>query len=401
MSTSRTSKTRGWQHLIFRASPPKGLEPLGSDSRFQSLQRHEEFGLSQGSTNSRPTSRSLECFAAFTGGILAAGGATAILVSDAVSTGNWTLETKLAPVVIVLVIVFGYVADLLKARGEPSGMFRFLMAVGVAVTIYFSVGRQSDLATTQTMASETSHILHDAEMKSLIRNKAMLEQEQSKLSTECASGGGTRCTGIKVSIEVYQNAIAGNLARMKELGPQHTANPSAEWLASVAGLLGGNADLTRKLSIMFAPLMLTVLFELAAVGLFGVALHSTPEGLRNSASPSAQPSRSEAEVTPTQIITQPAPVVADDTQEEVAENVIHFVPKATLTTPTLTTPKSTVAMWVESLPVGQKTRVVQREVAESCGVTLRAAQKALQVLADGGVVKLSTTPRGTTLTRLI
>jgi hypothetical protein len=62
--------------------------------------------------------------------------------------------------------------------------------------------------------------------------------------------------------------------------------------------------------------------------------------------------------------------------------------------------KSKVAEWALSLPVNQATWVSQRELAVQLGVSLRAVQKALKVLADRRVVRVVTTSSGTVVTRL-
>jgi DNA-binding transcriptional regulator YhcF (GntR family) len=62
--------------------------------------------------------------------------------------------------------------------------------------------------------------------------------------------------------------------------------------------------------------------------------------------------------------------------------------------------KSKVAEWALSLPVNQATSASQRELAVQLGVSLRAVQKALKVLADRRVVTVVTTSSGTVVTRL-
>ena len=61
---------------------------------------------------------------------------------------------------------------------------------------------------------------------------------------------------------------------------------------------------------------------------------------------------------------------------------------------------SSLAVWIQALPIGKGTKIAQRALARQLGVTQQAVQKGLKRLSDAGVVEVVGGAHGTVVTRL-
>ena len=103
----------------------------------------------------------------------------------------------------------------------------------------------------------------------------MLAEAQGKLAIECPTGDGTRCKGVQATIVVYQSAVKGNLATLKDLGPAIAVDGTAEKVAEVVSLMGGDGGRALKLVETFRPFMWSLFLELTSIVCFGFALSHT------------------------------------------------------------------------------------------------------------------------------
>jgi hypothetical protein len=185
-------------------------------------------------------------------GVLATGAALYILMNDSITSGAWTLDALLAPVTVGLTIMSGHLLGTAIGgrRWLSSTGFAVLFGVGTVLTVYGSVGRQAEAHSTTGLAAESIRLQRASVMASLTRNQSMLAEAQKKLGTECATGDGPACKGIKATIGVYGDAITGNLAQLKAIGPERATNGAAARLAEIVGMLGGDGERALKLAVM-------------------------------------------------------------------------------------------------------------------------------------------------------
>ena len=83
---------------------------------------------------------------AIAAGAAATGGALAILLADPLMTGNWKLDHGLLPIIVGITIAAGHlVGSAVRGRRPLSALgFAAIFVVGTALTIYSSVGSQTE-----------------------------------------------------------------------------------------------------------------------------------------------------------------------------------------------------------------------------------------------------------------
>lgn len=151
----------------------------------------------------------------------------------AVTTGH--LQTLAA---LVGAIAAGHMAwPALRAR-ETMLQGVMLVVLATAATLYITVtsgARNAEVAGNKAAAVTAANATREHELAQLARAEAMLAEAQGKMTSECASGKGTRCRGVMATVEVYQAAIRGHKATLDALpalkvnGYGHAAKVLASW----------------------------------------------------------------------------------------------------------------------------------------------------------------------------
>ncbi len=120
-----------------------------------------------------------------------------------------------------LVAAFGahhYAAPALKSGAYLAGII--LSVVFVAATFYIVVSngsKNAETAVNKASAIEAANAVRTREEAQLARAEAMLADARGKMTTECASGRGTRCRGVMATVSVYEAAIKGHTATLASL----------------------------------------------------------------------------------------------------------------------------------------------------------------------------------------
>lgn len=214
-------------------------------------------------------------------GALCAIGACAILLQDVIATQTITIDHALQVLILVLSIAFGQVAAGCFQRGWqhwPAGVLLGFVALLASVwCIYSTAGRTGAGFDTVAEAARIYQERRPALEAKIAKQDAMLEEERTAYARQCATGKGTRCDGIKASLEVYESAVRDTRRELDGLRPV-IAHPRAHTMAAmVAAVLPGvdGEGLARVLAI-FEPIVPSVVFELGAMLCFHIGLGRRP-----------------------------------------------------------------------------------------------------------------------------
>lgn len=213
------------------------------------------------------------------GGVFLAG-TLGILFEDVLLKGApLALKHGLTLAILAGTIMVGHLANSARAGRHWASAVAFSMVfvIGTVLVVLSSVGRQT-ADTIQT----TAQIEADAGKRVAItqtRNRAvtMLERAQADLASECKTGAGKACRGIRSTIEVYQAAIAGHDADLAKLGPVQVSNAEAEQLAEImATLFGIDKAKVKAAAVLLTPFATALFLEFGVIVSFGFAFRHRP-----------------------------------------------------------------------------------------------------------------------------
>lgn len=248
---------------------------------------------------------------AITAGVVATAGAMAILCRDAFTTGHWSLDHALLPVIVCITILAGHLVGTAGWRQPISAAgFALLFALGTGLTVYTSVGRQASIADKSIADAEAiNRELSDkrAELKASRTRWEQADGQATKEMTgqkclERCQAWRTRAADIQARIDVLQAGIA-------RLGGGQVVAPTAERAAEVLAVFGYDKAAAKRAFIIFEPFGYSLFLEFAAIVAFGFGFARL------------RPRTQRVEITP-----EPGPVVtADTTSQERRAVVVSFV----------------------------------------------------------------------------
>lgn len=211
---------------------------------------------------------------ALVAGLVASAGALAILLQDAIRTHVWTLEHGLIPALMIVQIFTSHLI------GSALSSRRWLSAAGFLVValaatwgvLYTSVIKQSQVTAEVSAVADDVNARRADLMKRLAANQDMLDGARAKFAAECASGKGTKCDGVAVTVGVYEDAVSGNTAALAALGPARPVAVKADKMAElIAALTGRDKANAKSVLVLIEPFTYAVIFEGAALVCFGFA----------------------------------------------------------------------------------------------------------------------------------
>ena len=226
---------------------------------------------------------------AIAAGVASTAGALAILCSDALRTGHWSLEHALMPLIVGIAIAFGHlIGSALRERRAVSTLgFAAVFLLATVATVYNSVGRQAATADKQALTvAHANHAIEQTEAD-LKTSRKRLETAQFMAAWEIAgrpekrgrmdlqgtptaqSGCGSRCRSWKQQSSEISSHIALLESKLAGLGPVQIGSPKADRAAKVAALFGFDQAQTKTTIHLVEPFLYALLFELAAIVSFG------------------------------------------------------------------------------------------------------------------------------------
>lgn len=209
---------------------------------------------------------------ALVAGFVATAGALAILLQDAIRTGNWTLEHGLIPVLMTVQILTAHLFT------TAARQWRILPALGFAIVatvatwgvLYTSIGKQTATAADATLVAQDVNERRAAITKRITENQNNLTDALAEVKRLCKGGNGKDCRGSKATVQVYTEALAGTTAALEAIGPAKAVDAKADKVATVlAALTGSDRDHLKEVLTLTEPFTLALVFELTALVSFG------------------------------------------------------------------------------------------------------------------------------------
>lgn len=201
-------------------------------------------------------------------GLVAAAAALAILWQDVLMAGaKPTLDHFLMIAIVAITITVGHLAIHGRTKGAFLG-FGFIFVLGLALTVYTSVGRQAEVSDTASKRAEVVAAERSRIMALRTRAEAMQQEATARLAVECRTGKGTRCDGIKATVDVYAAAVKGHDADLAKLPVIVNAARSSRF-ADVMELGGLSREKTQHVAYLLEPFAYSLFFELCAIVAFG------------------------------------------------------------------------------------------------------------------------------------
>lgn len=208
------------------------------------------------------------------------GGTCFVLFQDIVHGAPVTAGHVLTALAIVATAAAGHSAIPTFREGRPVlglGLL-ILAAAGLTYVATMSAARNAEVASTKAERIIAINAERARIMPARVRAQAMLDEAQTNLARECASGRGKRCDGIRATIEVYTAAIKGHDAELRRLGPPETPNAgykaAAEAISLLPGLTASASEIERRLIVQM-PWLAVMIAELGLIVFLSLAIEHT------------------------------------------------------------------------------------------------------------------------------
>lgn len=203
-----------------------------------------------------------------------------VLFNDVINGSSVNTSHVLSLAALVAAIASGhYVWPQIKARSYVNGfLLTILFISSTGYVVVSSSARNADVAASKAAKASEINMARKRELDAMYRSEAMMATAQSQLPAACKGGNGKDCRGAKATIEVYDAAIRGHKATLRDLGPEQAASLYAH-AAKVIGALPGVsmpvADIEERLTLLL-PFLTVLIAELGTIVFLHAGLgHST------------------------------------------------------------------------------------------------------------------------------
>jgi hypothetical protein len=210
--------------------------------------------------------------------LLFAGGTAFVLFEDVRHGAEFTPSHMLTILALVATIAAGVtIKTEWHARRFLSAVgFALLFAAGTFYVVAVSGARNGETAAAKTARIETGNGERARLEQDLAENQKMLAAERVKMAADCATGDGKGCKGKRVSVQVYENAVAGVEAKLAKLEPAVTPNAgyvhTGRVLAAIPGVTATAEELAERL-VLLIPFLAVLITELGTI-LFAHKAHA-------------------------------------------------------------------------------------------------------------------------------
>jgi hypothetical protein len=220
-------------------------------------------------------------------GCVASIGAAVLLLQDAFRSGHWTVEHLILPILMLVSILTGHLFNAAIRDWRPLSALGFLIVstASMCAIVYTSVGNQSQVTETKTLAAESNNAERATLLKERAREVDMLVEERQALARECGTGKGPKCDGKTVTVGTYENAVVGIDTKLARIGPEVPVQVKADKMAAlIAALCNRDQSMVKRFLLLIEPFTYSLIFEVCALVSFSFGF-----------SHRRQPSKAEAE----------------------------------------------------------------------------------------------------------
>ena len=209
---------------------------------------------------------------AITAGIAATGGATALLLAEPLTTGHWTMDHGLVPLVVGLTVASGHLAASAARSLKPLATIGFSVAfaIGTGTTMLNGIGRQAEGADTKLAEATKVNDAIGAKQSELSKARIRLDQANTMAEKEMTGQKcGVRCNDWKTRAGEVSSHIRTLEAELTKLGITKPVNAKAAKVAELASVLGFDADKAKVAITLVEPMLVPTLLELMAIVALG------------------------------------------------------------------------------------------------------------------------------------
>lgn len=209
---------------------------------------------------------------AITAGIAASGGALWILCSDAITSGHWTNEEILMPVVVGITIAAGHLSASALRMWRPLAALGFaaLFLLGTGLTIFNSVGRQATKSDTSALEVKVHNDLIREKQTELDSTKQRLNDAEKNADRERGTKCGTRCKDWEARAKDLRRIVTVLESEIAALGAPKPVNAKASRFAEVASIIiDTDRSKIEHVVATIEPFLWSLFLELTAIVGFG------------------------------------------------------------------------------------------------------------------------------------
>lgn len=216
---------------------------------------------------------------AIAGGLVAAAGATALLVRDAWVTG-WTVDLALMPALVGLTVLAGHLfwKALSSGRVVAAGLIAILACYGSLLTVNETMGRRAEIRDGKIMSAEAkqaARISAEAELASVTQtyNWALPD-----MASECAGApdplppsGWPKCRSKRGTVKALEQRVATLKGEVAAIAPA-PVDAKTDRVATIAAWFGAPPLAVRGVYGTLEPFLMPIFLELASIVLFSFGL---------------------------------------------------------------------------------------------------------------------------------
>lgn len=225
---------------------------------------------------------------ALVAGTFAVTGALAILLRDALTTGVWTIEHGLIPLLMIIQILTGHLAVAAVRQRHLLAAVGFLVVASAATwgVLETSVSKQSSVQAETVAAAEAVNRPLTDKTADLAKARLRLADAERMVDIETGKGGcKSNCRDWKQRAEEVRSHVKVLEGEIAALGPAKPIGAeSAKMAELISAVTGHDRQKVAGVLALIKPFTFALIFELAALVSFAFAFPA----------PSRVPSRTKA-----------------------------------------------------------------------------------------------------------
>ena len=199
-----------------------------------------------------------------------------VLFSDVIHGAEINTSHVLSLAALVAAIASGhFVWPQLRSGAIVAGLMLGLLALSATTyVVVSSSARNADVAASKAAKAIDSNTARTRELAALTASEAMHKAASERLAAACKGGDGKDCKGVKATIAVYEAAIKGHKATLREIGPELPASlyaHAAKVMAALPGITSTEKALEERLTLLL-PFLTVLIAELGTIVFLHIGL---------------------------------------------------------------------------------------------------------------------------------